>query len=276
MAICRKFRKPDLFLTFTCNTKWEEITRELREGEIVQDRPDLVARVFKLKKDQLMNDIKSGNVFGKVPAFLWVIEFQKRGLPHTHILVILDEEDRLTTSSDVDNVISAQLPPDPNLFEKGSDKYKQAERLESTILKNMIHGPCGKLNPKSPCMQDGICSKGYPKPFCDKTVINSDRTYPEYQRLSPEDGGRKIIHQGYEINNSWVVPYSPYISLRFGGHANLEVCMSFIAPKYLFKYVTKGKDRAMVRAEVVEGNDTVKDEIEEYVDLRSVGSSEAS
>ena len=276
MAICRKFRKPDLFLTFTCNTKWEEITRELREGEIVQDRPDLVARVFKLKKDQLMNDIKSGNVFGKVPAFLWVIEFQKRGLPHTHILVILDEEDRLTTSSDVDNVISAQLPPDPNLFEKGSDEYKQAERLESTILKNMIHGPCGKLNPKSPCMQDGICSKGYPKPFCDKTVINSDKTYPEYQRLSPEDGGRKIIHQGFELNNSWVVPYSPYISLRFGGHANLEVCMSFIAPKYLFKYVTKGEDRAMVRAEVVEGNDTVRDEIEEYVDLRSVGSSEAS
>ena len=57
-----------------------------------------------------MNDIKSGNVFGRVPAFLWVIEFQKRGLPHAHILVILAEEDRLSTSSEVDNVISAELP----------------------------------------------------------------------------------------------------------------------------------------------------------------------
>ena len=36
MAICRKFRKPDFFITFTCNTKWEEITSELRKGEIVQ------------------------------------------------------------------------------------------------------------------------------------------------------------------------------------------------------------------------------------------------
>ena len=93
MAICRKFRKPDLFITFTCNRNWDEISKELREGETVQDRPDLVSRVFKLKKDQLMKDIKSGNVFGKVSAFLWVIEFQKRGLPHSHILIILDEED---------------------------------------------------------------------------------------------------------------------------------------------------------------------------------------
>ena len=53
--------------------------------------------------------------------------------------------------------------------------------------------------------------------------------------------------------------------------------MSFLAPKYLFKYITKGEDRVMVRAEVVEGDSVnVKDEIEEYVDLRSVGSSEAS
>ena len=102
MAICRKFRKPDLFITFTCNRNWVEITKELREGESVQDRP----RVFKLKKDHLMKDIKSGNVYGKVPAFLWVIEFQKRGLPHSHILIILDEEDRLTNSSDIDNLIS--------------------------------------------------------------------------------------------------------------------------------------------------------------------------
>ena len=50
MAICRKYRKPDLFITFTCNPYWEEITRQLRPPETVQDRPDLVSRVFKLKR----------------------------------------------------------------------------------------------------------------------------------------------------------------------------------------------------------------------------------
>ena len=85
-----------------------------------------------------------------------------------------------------------------------------------------------------------------------------------------------INHKGYDIDNSWVVPYSPFFCLRFNGHINHEICVCFIAPKYLFKYLTKGEDRAMVRAEVVEGDTVVKDEIEEYVDLRSVGSSEAS
>ena len=73
MAICREYHKPDFFITMTCNQHWREITRELRKGENVQDRPDLVARVFKLKKDQLIKDINAGKVLGKVPALLWVI-----------------------------------------------------------------------------------------------------------------------------------------------------------------------------------------------------------
>ena len=87
-----------------------------------------------------MKDIRSGSVLGKVPAFLWVIEFQKRGLPHTHILVILANDDRVTCSADVDNIISAQLPPDPALFLDGSDEKSQAERLEKIVVQNMIHG----------------------------------------------------------------------------------------------------------------------------------------
>ena len=144
-----------------------------------------------------MKDITSGNIFGKVPAFLWVIEFQKRGLPHAHILVILAEADRINSSEDIDNAISAQLPPDPSLLPIGSEERAQAERLERIVLQNMVHGSCGKMNPSTPCMVDGKCSKGYPKKFCDKTIVHPDNTYPEYQRLEPSKGGRSII-----INNS--------------------------------------------------------------------------
>ena len=146
MAICRKYHKPDFFITFTCNPNWTEITDELRQFETVQNRPDLVSRVFKLKKDELLKDITGGQILGKVPAFMWVIEFQKRGLPHAHILVILSEDDRVTSGTDVDNIISAQLPPDPELFPPGSPEREQAQRLESIVLKNMVHGPCGKLS----------------------------------------------------------------------------------------------------------------------------------
>ena len=48
--------------------------------------------------------------------------------------------------------------------------------------------------------------------------------------------------------------------------------LSPTASKYLFKYLTKGEDRAMVHAEV-NAEETVKDEIKEFIDLRSVGSS---
>ena len=82
----------------TCNPHWEDITLELN-GASVQDWSDLVARVFKMKKDQLIANIMKGKFFSVVPAQLWVIEFQKRCLSHVHILVILREEDRLTTWS---------------------------------------------------------------------------------------------------------------------------------------------------------------------------------
>ena len=47
MAICRKFHKPDYFITMTCNTQWPEISTQLGETQTPQDRPDIVARVFK-------------------------------------------------------------------------------------------------------------------------------------------------------------------------------------------------------------------------------------
>ena len=67
MAICREYHKPDLMITMTTNPHWEEIERELN-GASVQDRPDLVARVFKMKKDQLINDIIKGKIFSVVPV----------------------------------------------------------------------------------------------------------------------------------------------------------------------------------------------------------------
>ena len=59
----------------------------------------------------------------------------------------------------------------------------------------MIHGPCGKLNQNSPCMQcignTGVkmCSKEFPKAFQAETELTETK-YPLYKRRKPEDGGR--------------------------------------------------------------------------------------
>jgi hypothetical protein len=62
-----------------------------------------------LKLDALLRDIKD-SVLGNVIAKIWVIEFQKRGLPHAHILLILDEASKLCTAEDFDSMVSAEIP----------------------------------------------------------------------------------------------------------------------------------------------------------------------
>ena len=79
---------------------------------------------------------------------------------------------------------------------------------------------------------------------------------------------------GKVIDNRWVLPYIPFLSFRFNCHINGELCTSPKATKYLYGYITKGVDRAMV-ATVVEG-DQARDKITQYEDLRSLGSSEAT
>lgn len=64
----RKFGKPDLFITFTCNPTWPEITDNLLPNQTASDRPDLVDRVFKLKLEALLKDIVVYGVLGEVPV----------------------------------------------------------------------------------------------------------------------------------------------------------------------------------------------------------------
>ena len=231
-----------------------------------------MARVFKLKKDQLMQDIKSGCVLGKVVAHMHVVEFQKRGLPHVHILVILADQDRNITPEMIDSIVVAEIPPEIEEPENNSDA-RSKKSLREIVLTNMIHGPCGAANPNSPCMENGKCSKQYPKEFQKQTVIDPDNNYATYRRRAPEDGGLQTLcpKMSRVIDNRWVVPYCPFLSIRFDCHINVEFCASPKATKYLYKYVTKGSDRAMVRATVEEENEKPRDEIAEYEDLRSVG-----
>ena len=56
-------------------------------------------------------------------------------------------------------------------------------------MSNMGHGPCGSINPLSPCMEYGQCSKKYPKPLISETQLGTD-SYPLYRRRSPKDGGQ--------------------------------------------------------------------------------------
>ena len=95
-------------------------------------RPDLTTRVYKIKLDRFINDICVKHIFGKIVAYAYVIEFQKRGLPHAHMLLWLYDEDKPKTVEDFDSIVSAEIP-DPNINRK----------LINIVTKHMLHGPCG-------------------------------------------------------------------------------------------------------------------------------------
>jgi len=98
---------------------------------------------------------------------------------------------------------------------------------------------------------------------------------------------------GFVFNNRWVVPYNPYLTMRYQCHINVEVFSSITAVKYLYKYVYKGHDRAlaMVQSEAgvlpaaapqaaaggADGNNVpaARDEVQNYLDGRYVSASEA-
>jgi hypothetical protein len=165
MALVRKYGKPDYFITMTANPSWPEIRESLRPGETALDRPDLVARVFHIKFQELLRTLLKDKALGAVVAYTWVTEFQKRGLPHAHLLLIVSKEAKPRTPEDVNARIVAELP-DP-------EDPAQKELLQ-TILASQIHGPCGVRNPKCLCMEDGHCSKKFPKKFVSETSLQDD------------------------------------------------------------------------------------------------------
>jgi len=69
MTICRYMGFPDLFITFTCNPKWPEITRALKNLKLSStDRLDIVSRVFKIKFEQLLIDLTKNHLLGRTIA----------------------------------------------------------------------------------------------------------------------------------------------------------------------------------------------------------------
>ncbi|WVZ78307.1 hypothetical protein U9M48_026043 [Paspalum notatum var. saurae] len=70
IAICRKYGCPDLFVTFTSNAAWTEISEALSciRGQQPSDHSDIVNRVFKMKLNMLMDDIKRKQFFGPINA----------------------------------------------------------------------------------------------------------------------------------------------------------------------------------------------------------------
>ena len=281
MALVRIKGKPDYFLTFTCNPKWPEITTSLWEGDREQ-RSDIIARVFHMKVVKLLEDLIKKHILGHVDAYVMVKETQKRTLPHIHMLLTMVPRDKPRTAREIDCVISAEIP----------NKEANPE-LHRIVTTNMIHGPCGEHNYNSPCMVDRKCTKQYPKDLREQTSFSED-SYPLYRRRAETAPGvpiTKKIHtkstiksqepresqepRSVQVDNRWVVPYNPFILLKYDAHINLEIVSTVLSVKYLYKYIEKGPDQCLMRLQPTEQEKSKHDEVTRYELGRYITASEA-
>uniref|UniRef100_A0A0R0KKU5 Helitron helicase-like domain-containing protein n=1 Tax=Glycine max TaxID=3847 RepID=A0A0R0KKU5_SOYBN len=223
MAICNHVGFPNLFITLTCNSNWPEIRRVLAPLNLkATDRPDVISRIFILKYEQMLFDLTKKHLLGKVVAY-----------------------NKYSSSDDIDQIISAEIP-----------SHENDPELYTLVQNHMVHGPCEIMQSKSPY------SNGY----------------PIYRR---RNDGRTISKNGVIIDNRYTIPYNAKFPRKYQAHINIEWCNQNTSIKYLFKYINKGYDR--VTAVVVydangalENPITQNDEIKEYVDCRYISPCEAT
>lgn len=249
-------------ITMTCNPRWKEILDNLNPGEQPQDRPDLLVRVFRMKSQELLDDIIKHHVIGHCIGILAANEFQKKGLPHIHVLVILNSIDRPRNGTDCDRIACAEIPD--------RDAHP---RLHSIVVRHMLHGPCSRRY----CLDDkGVCSKGYRMSFREETEFDG-LTRVKWRR---PDNGSFYETRGFRFDNRDVVPYNPYLLLKYDCHINVEVTSSKIGSiRYLFGYLLKGEDKAAIKVLQKEWIDqgilNATDEVAMYRSGKYAGSTEA-
>ncbi|XP_057760381.1 uncharacterized protein LOC130980749 [Arachis stenosperma] len=103
--------------------------------------------------------------------------------------------------------------------------------------------------------------------FTEQTSFDEE-DYPIYRS---RDLGVTYEAYGVQIDNRFVVPYNPFLLMKYRAHINLDFCNKSNVIKYLFKYVNKGLDHVTaIVSNVHVGNQNTRalDDIKEYFDCR--------
>jgi hypothetical protein len=236
-ALSTQLGAPTFFLTFTMNPYWLEF-QALKRGDAAYSDSAMAAIIFRLKLNGLMKFIESRRTLGKVLAFVWRIEYQKRGLPHAHVLFWTDYD----TSSipAVEKVVNVRLPKDSPF---------QADRNMTCDFRILIEHYQMHKHSKRCWTAERSCRFGYPQPVEEQTVIR------RYRYVMARDEAERNV-----------VPHNPAILAAFRCHHCLEVIHSDQCIGYVLKYCSKNSDDGQVSLDRVryEGRSVSRAEKLEY------------
>ena len=247
MARTRKQGFASFMFTFTCNPRWPEIKRNLlRDNQLVVDRFDVLSRIYEDKLRMVHYLLDKKNILGKILGHGESREFQKRiGGPHLHRVYCTDTP---ATAENIENIIWALIPPEPNTTDN-SGWANFIRKIRELLPQYQFHDCAAHCRDNN-----GRCKKRFPKPFSNFTILHDNKP-AEYFRPSPENGGEVLkIKRGRSTiiyDNSRVVPYNPFILVKFQTHHNLEYAYGQSDNlKYALKYPFKGASFSYVKSTV--------------------------
>ena len=120
------------------------------------------------------------------------------------------------------------------------------------------------------------CKMHYPQPFRSSLALSEKSGRAEYRRLDNEDNATIKCKNGENktvettIDNPSIVPYNPYLIMKYDCHICVDMVTGRAVIAYLYKYAYKPADST--RAKITyNGN-----EIEAYRSVRYISSSEAT
>ena len=204
---------PTFFLTITMNPYWVEL-RSLSRNKSIYSDSAIISLVFRQKLKTIINFINTRKIFGEVKAYVWRIEYQKRGLPHAHILFWTDFD--TSNLQDVDKIENVRYP----LVSPFLNDTLMINDLTELINMYQIHSHSSRCKTK-----EGKCQFNYPQPISEKTKIVNHRY---------------IFARGE--NEVMIVPHNPILLTYLRSHHCLEIISSDQCIGYILKYCTKNSD----------------------------------
>jgi hypothetical protein len=188
LALVCHFGPPTFLITVTLNTNHPGLTQLLGPGENAFSRPDLTARFFHLMLRAVKERIRVvfSAPLGGVAYFIHVIESQKRGLPHSHILLRTVRQPSL---AELPRFISAELPD------------QQQHPIERNLVEQLMLHVCSAR-----CRRQGSLACKYRFPADSTDVCYTDEFGFTHYRRTPQDAN--------------VVAYNPDLLCFFRSHTH--------------------------------------------------------
>jgi hypothetical protein len=152
---------------------------------------------------------------GRLLYIVHSVEFQKRGLPHAHILMKFEHD--CIHPTDIDAVVNAEMASNPD----------DAQLIQTYMMHNHPSGEPPKYCERLDAEGHKYCRFGYPQQLQTSTTIDAE--------------GR-IHYRRRKNGDMMVVPHCLPLLRKFLCHINFEVANTSHLFQYLFKYIHKGEN----------------------------------